>query len=45
MPEAINFIDGRRQKQNTILGICFVFTVIHIIPLFYSETNALGPEK
>jgi hypothetical protein len=30
---------------DTILGICFVFPVTHIIPLFYSQTNALGPEK
>jgi hypothetical protein len=31
--------------KDTILEICFGFLVIHIIPLFYSQTNALGPEK
>jgi hypothetical protein len=25
-----------------ILGICYVFPVIHIIPLFYSQTISLG---
>jgi hypothetical protein len=30
---------------DTILGICFGFPVIHIIPLFYSQTKRLWPQK
>jgi hypothetical protein len=29
----------------TILGICYVFPVIDIIPLFYRQTISLGTEK
>jgi hypothetical protein len=32
-------------SKTLFLEICFGFLVIHIIPLFYSQTNALGPEK
>jgi hypothetical protein len=31
--------------SDTILGMCYVFPVIHIIPLFHSQTNALCSEK
>jgi hypothetical protein len=27
---------------DSILGICYVFPVIHIIPLFHSQTISLG---
>jgi hypothetical protein len=30
---------------DTILGICYVFPVIHIIPLFYSHTISLWTKK
>jgi hypothetical protein len=32
---------SKTQTLDTILGICYVFPVIHIIPLFYSQTISL----
>jgi hypothetical protein len=41
------FLIKRMFHQNffpdTILGICYVFPVIHIIPLLYSQLNSLCP--
>jgi hypothetical protein len=32
----------QKKIPDPILGICYVFPVIHIIPLFHSQTISLG---
>jgi hypothetical protein len=46
---AIYFSDNLKKRQcssktfypDTILGMCYIFPAIHIIPLFYSQTISL----